>query len=149
MPGAYNQVERDDHVLCKCPGRRLASRHDTVVFRSNTLKYDIDVTGSVKVVLYVSSSCVDTDFTAMLVDEMPPNEDYPSGFEMNITHGMDIPSASVRSYAQLPLRVAGIRRCAARVGDHVEKKELMIPGEVYRLTIEMYPTSNLFQSGKS
>ena len=34
--------------------------------------------------LYVSSSAVDTDFTAKLIDVYPPNPDYPLGFDLNI-----------------------------------------------------------------
>ena len=35
-----------------------------------------------KVHLWISSSALDTDFTAKLVDVHPANEDYPEGFDM-------------------------------------------------------------------
>jgi putative CocE/NonD family hydrolase len=75
--------------------------------------------------LWASSSCVDTDFTAKLVDVYPPSADYPQGFDMNITDGV-------------------IR---ARYRDSFERAELMEPGRVYEFTIELYPTSNLFARG--
>eukprot|EP00013_Stygamoeba_regulata_P019912 CAMPEP_0177660560 /NCGR_PEP_ID=MMETSP0447-20121125/18115_1 /TAXON_ID=0 /ORGANISM="Stygamoeba regulata, Strain BSH-02190019" /LENGTH=150 /DNA_ID=CAMNT_0019165653 /DNA_START=622 /DNA_END=1074 /DNA_ORIENTATION=+ len=64
----------------------------------------------------------------MLVDESPPSDDYPNGFQMNITHG--------------------IRRCSLRDESNTATKPLE-PGHVYRTTITMYPTSNLFQKGHS
>lgn len=67
----------------------------------------------------------DTDFTVKLVDEHPPNPDYPRGFAMNVTHG--------------------IARCRYR--DSREKAALMEPGQVYPLEIVCYPTSDLFQKG--
>lgn len=44
--------------------------------------------GPITVKLFASSTAVDTDFTAKLVDVYPPSEDYPSGYEMNITDGI-------------------------------------------------------------
>ena len=75
--------------------------------------------------LWASSSCVDTDFTAKLVDVYPPSPDYPQGFDMNITDGV-------------------IR---ARYRNSFERAELMEPGTVYEFTVELYPTSNLFAKG--
>ena len=93
--------------------------------RADALEAGIEVTGPVVVNLWASSSAVDTDFTAKLVDVYPPNEDFPRGFDMNITDGM-------------------IR---ARYRNSFEAPELMTPGEVYRFAIELYPTSNLFAKG--
>ena len=42
-------------------------------------------TGQVEVHLWIASDCPDTDFTAKLIDVVPPNEDYPDGFAMNLT----------------------------------------------------------------
>jgi uncharacterized protein len=85
----------------------------------------VELTGPITVKLWISSDCPDTDFTAKLVDVYPPNEDYPDGFAMNLCHG--------------------ILRCRYR--DSWEAPSLMTPGEVYELTIEMFPTSNLFAAG--
>jgi putative CocE/NonD family hydrolase len=124
-PGAYDQVERPDFFLCSPPYLPLATRHDVLVFRTEPLEEDLEVTGTGVAHFYVSSSAPDTDFTVKLIDEYPPSEDYPRGFAMNITHG--------------------IVRCRYR--DSREKAELMEPGQVYQVEIVCYPTSNLFQKG--
>ena len=124
-PGAYDQVERPDFFLCSPPYLPLATRHDVLVFRTEPLQEDLEVTGTVIARLYISSSAPDTDFTVKLVDEHPPNRDYPRGFAMNVTHG--------------------IVRCRYR--DAREKATLMEPGQVYPVEIVCYPTSNLFQKG--
>lgn len=125
LAGAFNQVERADMFLCNKPGFPLSSRHDVVVFRTEPLQEKLDVTGMPIVKLFISSSAVDTDFTAKLIDEYPPSNDYPFGFAMQITHG--------------------IRRCRYR--ESREYAKLMEPGKVYEVTIELYPTSNLFSKG--
>ena len=40
------------------------------------------VTGEIGVKLWVSSSAVDTDFTAKLIDVYPASSDYPGGFDL-------------------------------------------------------------------
>jgi putative CocE/NonD family hydrolase len=72
--------------------------------------------------LWASSSAVDTDFTAKLVDVYPPNVDYPNGYAMNLSDSI-------------------IR---ARYRDSFEEQELIEPGKIYKFTIQPYPTSNLF-----
>ena len=75
--------------------------------------------------LWISSSAVDTDFTAKLVDVHPANEDYPDGFDMLLTDS--------------------IIRCRYREG--FDREVLMTPGEVYPVTIALQATSNLFDVG--
>jgi len=125
IEGAYDQTERPDFYACKPPYLPLASRHDVLVFQTEPLAQDLEVTGPVSVKLWVSSTARDTDFTAKLVDVSPPNVDYPLGFAMNLCDGI--------------LR--------ARFRNGFEQEELMEPGEVYPLTITLYPTSNLFKAG--
>lgn len=50
----------------------LCSRPDVLVFRTSPLSADLEVTGIVSVTLYVSSSAVDTDFTAKVCWLLPP-----------------------------------------------------------------------------
>jgi putative CocE/NonD family hydrolase len=83
------------------------------------------VIGPIVVHLHVSSSAVDTDFTAKLIDVHPPNADYPQGFAMNLTDG--------------------ILRCRHR--DSWEKPTPMTPGAVYAIAIEPFATCNLFKRG--
>jgi putative CocE/NonD family hydrolase len=103
----------------------LSYRHDVVVFQTPPLDQDVELTGTIDVVLYVSSSAVDTDFTAMLIDQYPSTPDYPEGFSLKLTFI--------------------IQRCRYR--DNYSKPELMTPGEVYQLRFTLPPTSNLFQAG--
>ena len=125
IEGAYDQTERPDFYGCKAPYLPLASRHDVLVFQTEPLAADIEVTGPITVNLWVSSTARDTDVTAKLVDVAPPSEDYPLGFAMNLCDG--------------------ILRARFRMG--FEKEELMEPGTVYPLTFPLYPTSNLFKAG--
>jgi len=75
--------------------------------------------------LWTSSSAVDTDFTAKLVDVYPPSTDYPDGYQMNLCDSI--------------LR--------ARYRNGFEREEMMKPGEICRVEVELPPTSNLFQAG--
>ena len=81
--GGYDQRPRDDTHAAdnRLP---LSERRDVLVFRTAPLEADLEVTGTVEVKLWVSSTAPDTDFTAKLIDEIPPNPDYPLGFDLNI-----------------------------------------------------------------
>jgi putative CocE/NonD family hydrolase len=96
-----------------------------LAFQTPALSDDVEVTGSVAVRLWVSSTAVDTDFTARLVDVYPPSEDYPSGYHLNLTDSI------IRT----------------RYRNGFEKAELMEPGEVYEVEVSLTPMSNLFKSG--
>jgi putative CocE/NonD family hydrolase len=103
----------------------LSARNDVVVFQSAPLAEDLEVTGELAVELWVSSSAVDTDFTAKLIDVYPPSSDFPGGFDLNIGDGI--------------LR--------ARFRDSLQEEKLMQPGEIYKVTVRLYPTSNVFKKG--
>ncbi|MEZ4415436.1 MAG: CocE/NonD family hydrolase [Gemmatimonadota bacterium] len=123
--GAFDQRESDAVYGAKPPFTRLADRPDVLVFQTDPLREDVEITGPIEVKLWVSSDAPDTDFTMKLVDVHPPNEDYPEGFEMNITDGI--------------LR--------ARYRDSWESPSLMEPSRVYEIRIAPFPTSNLFVAG--
>jgi hypothetical protein len=123
--GAYDQREDERFFGVRHPGLPLAARADVLVFETAPLAQDVAVIGPVVVKLYVSSSCVDTDFTAKLIDVHPANDDYPLGFDMNLCDG--------------------ILRCRYRRS--WEKPELMTPGQVCEITIEPFATCNLFKAG--
>jgi putative CocE/NonD family hydrolase len=122
--GGYDQRPRDDTHAAenRLP---LSERRDVVVFRTPPLENDLEVTGTVQVKLWIASSALDTDFTAKLVDEIPPNADYPLGFDLNI----------------------GDSILRARYRHSLENPRLMRPGEVYPITITLYPTANVFKKG--
>ena len=133
--GGYDQRERTFRSLSggsengffgsEVDGRRTADRGDVLVFETEPLAEDVEVIGPVSARLWVSSSAPDTDFTAKLVDVHPASEDFPEGFDLNITDGI--------------LR--------ARYRDSRESETLMDPGEIYELEITLFPTANRFQTG--
>jgi putative CocE/NonD family hydrolase len=122
--GGYDQRPRDDTHAAenRLP---LSERRDVLVFRTAPLAADLEVTGTVTVKLWVSSTALDTDFTAKLIDEIPPNPDYPLGFDLNI----------------------GDSIVRARYRESLDRPKPMVPGAVYPLTITLYPTSNVFKKG--
>lgn len=104
----------------------LSSRNDVLVFETEPLKEDMEVTGPLLVKLWASSDGPDTDFTAKLVDVYPPNADFPNGVALNI--GDSIVRARYRNGVNKP-------------------PVLMMPGTVYPFTIQLYPTSLVFKKG--
>src|SRR5262249_44784440 len=123
--GPAHQKEAPHIFGAAPPYPLLADRPDVLVFQTLLLTEPVEVTGSIVVKLRVSSSALDTDFTAKLVDVYPPNPDYPDGYHMNL--------------------VDSVIRCRYRNG--WEKEELMEPGRVYTVEFWLQPTSNLFAAG--
>lgn len=103
----------------------VSARNDVVVFQTPPLAQDTEVTGEIEVKVWASSSALDTDFTAKLVDVYPPSQDFPNGFELGIGDGI-------------------IR---ARFRETLAKEKLLEPGKIYPFTIKLYPTSNVFKQG--
>ena len=99
--------------------RPVERRPDVLVYTGDVLKTDLEVTGVVKVQLYVSTSATDTDFTAKLVDV------YPDGTAMGVTDGI--------------LRL--------RYRNSLEKPELVKAGEVHSITVDAGVTSQVFRKG--
>jgi len=122
--GGYDQRGQKGFALTR-DRATLASRPDVLVFRTEPLKEALEVTGNVYVDLWVRSSAVDTDFTAKLVDECPPNQDYPEGFALVL--------------------VEEIQRMSYRDGRL--KRELIEPGQIYKITLGPMLISNLFAPG--
>jgi len=101
--------------------RPVERRNDVLVYTTKPLKHDLEVTGPVQAVLYVSTSAPDTDFTAKLVDV------FPDGHARNLTDGI--------------LRL--------RYRNSLEKPERAKSGEIYRITVDAGVTSNVFRKGHS
>ena len=99
--------------------RPIEGRADVLVYTTSILEEPLEIVGPVKLVLHTSSSAVDTDFVAKLVDV------YPDGRSINIAEGI--------------LR--------ARHRDGLERQVLMDPGEAYELEVDMIGTANLFRAG--
>ena len=99
--------------------REVESRQDVLVYTGDPLEARLEVTGTLKVVLYASSSATDTDFTAKLVDVRP------DGYAQNIADGI--------------LR--------ARYRESLSNPSLMTPGEPYEFSIDLWATSHVFLPG--
>jgi putative CocE/NonD family hydrolase len=103
-PDDYAAVERRDDVL---------------VYQTAPLEEDLEITGPIRLELFASSSAVDTDFMAKLVDV------HPSGFAQRLCDGM------VR----------------ARFREGMVNPSLIEPGVIYRYEIDLWNTSQVFFKG--
>ena len=75
-PGAFDQRGRSDCIGCT-DRQPLISRSDVLTFQTPPLESEMEITGPIEMHLWASSSAVDTDFTAKLIDVYPPSDDYP------------------------------------------------------------------------
>ena len=123
-PGAYDQRGHPDFFGSQ-DSLPLNARSDVLSFQTLPLEADLEVTGPIAVTLYVASSAPDTDFTAKLIEVFPPHPDYPGGLAMNLTDSI--------------LR--------ARFRQGWTQPEWLEPDQMYALTFQLYPTSNLFKAG--
>ncbi len=124
LRGAQDQRCRPDFWLCR-DSLPLSARPDVLVFQTPPLERDMEVTGRLIVKLWGASDGPGTDFTAKLVDEYPPNADYPAGVDLNVADSI------VR----------------ARYRDSLKTARMLVPGQPQEFTIEMYPTSLVFRRG--
>lgn len=104
--GAQNQLE-------------VEGRPDVLVYTSEPLKTDVEVTGPIVIKLWAASSAVDTDFTGMLVDVWSNSKAY------NLVEGI------VR----------------ARYRESLLDAKNIEPDKVYGYTINLGATSNVFKAG--
>jgi putative CocE/NonD family hydrolase len=101
--------------------RAVEKRNDVLVFSSEPLRAPLEVTGRVRVKLYVSSDASDTDFLARLCDV------YPDGRSFNICEGI-------------------VRARYRRSFDH---ETSMKPRKIYPIDIDLWSTSIIFNQGHS
>jgi putative CocE/NonD family hydrolase len=99
--------------------REVESRRDVLVYTTEALDRDVEITGPVRLVLFAESSAPDTDFTAKLTDV------HPDGRSLHVTSGI------VR----------------ARFRESLEEPSLLSEGSVYRYEIDVGATSNVFRQG--
>jgi putative CocE/NonD family hydrolase len=99
--------------------RHIEERPDVLVYTSDPLKEGLTITGKMSATLYVSSDAVDTDVTAKILDV------HPDGRAIMLQNGI--------------LR--------ARYRASFAKPELMKPGTVYPVTVELNATANWFAPG--
>lgn len=94
-------------------------RNDVLIYSTEALPEDVEVTGAVEVVLYAASTVTDTDFTAKLVDVCA------CGDAFNVAEGI-------------------IR---ARFRESLEHPTPIEPGRVYEYRILIGSTANVFKAG--
>ena len=99
--------------------RPIQRRDDVLVYTTEPLAEDLEVTGPIELTLYAASSAPDTDFTGTLVDV------HPDGRAIHITEGI------VR----------------ARYRDSYEAPTPIEAGEVYEYRFQLWETSNVFKAG--
>jgi len=99
--------------------RSVEARNDVLVYSTAPLARDLEVTGPVRFEFFATSSAVDTDFTAKLLDVSP------DGTAINLTEGI--------------LR--------AKYRDSQATATPLTPGKVYALSIDLWATSNVFRAG--
>ena len=95
------------------------NRPDVLVYTSDPLPSDLELTGPISVTLYAATTAADTDFTAKLVDVRP------DGYAHNVQDGI------VR----------------ARYRTSVREPSPIIPGRVYQYAIDLWATSHVVKAG--
>jgi uncharacterized protein len=97
----------------------VEQRGDVLCYSTDALDADMELTGPVRLVLFASSSAVDTDFTAKLVDV------HPNGFCQRLCDSV------VR----------------ARFREGFDREVPMTPGTVYQFEIDMWNTCQVVRAG--
>jgi hypothetical protein len=100
----------------------LQARRDVLVYTTEPLEEEVEVTGPVTVNLWTASSAVDTDFAVMLCDV------HPDGKAFNL----------------MPMEAGMLR---ARYRNSESSPELLKPGQPTEFVISGMVTSNLFRRG--
>ena len=99
--------------------RGIEARQDVLVYTSEPLAEAIEVTGTIRVTLYVGSDARDTDFSVKLIDV------HPDGTAFNIDETIQ----------------------RARFREGYDKQVFMEPGEVYELEVTPMSTSAWIDQG--
>lgn len=99
--------------------RNVELRDDVLVYSTPELVRPVEVTGPIELCLFIASSARDTDFTGKLVDV------YPDGRAIILTEGI--------------LRT--------RYRNSFTEPELLEPGHIYELRLNLWATANVFMPG--
>ena len=100
----------------------LAKRNDVLVFDSEPLASDTEVTGPIHATIYLSADAPDTDLWVRVLDLSP------EGKALNLmSPGLDVIRASYRNGGP--------------------QRELLQPGQVYKVELKNLITSNVFKKG--
>jgi putative CocE/NonD family hydrolase len=107
------------HLVGVKDQRDIETRDDVLVYTTKPLEEDMEIAGPIRAVLHVSTEGKDTDFTAKLVEVRP------GGYARIIEEG--------------------IIRVSYRNG--TGERQLLDPGEVYRVTVALGSTAILIPKG--
>jgi hypothetical protein len=102
--------------------RSFSGRKDALLFDSEPLPADLEVTGPIRAEMYVSADVPDFDLWVRVLDVAPDGTAYNL-----MSPGLDVLRASYRNGSIIP--------------------ELLEPGKIYRLDLDRLLTSNVFKSG--
>jgi uncharacterized protein len=97
----------------------IQKRSDVLTYTTQPLERDVDVAGPLRLILFASSTALDTDFAARLSDV------FPDGRAIQLQNGI--------------LR--------ARYRNRDGAPELLEPGRIYRFEIDLWATANRFKAG--
>lgn len=113
------QISTNPEVWGPQDRQSVQTRDDVLVYTTEPLAEDTEVTGPVEVKLYAASTAVDTDFTATLTDV------HPDGRAIHICEG--IRGATFRQSLENPTPI--------------------VPSQVYEYSISLWETSQVFARG--
>lgn len=113
------QISTNSEIWGPQDRQSVQTRKDVLVYTTEPLAEDTEVTGPVAVKLYAASTAVDTDFTATLTDVQP------DGRAIHICEG--IRGATFRESLEHPTPI--------------------VPGQVYEYAISLWETSQVFAKG--
>jgi putative CocE/NonD family hydrolase len=102
--------------------RSFAGRKDVLLFDSEPMPSDMEVTGPIRAEMYVSADVPDFDLWVRMLDVAPDGTAYNL-----MSPGLDVLRASYRN--------------------GLAKPELLQPGKIYRLDLNRLLTSNVFKAG--
>lgn len=99
--------------------RALQTRADVLVYTSDPLTRGIEMTGPVEAFIYFSTDVPDTDITVKVLDV------HPDGRALNVSEGI----------------------ARARFRTSFTNPELLTPGQVYEIRVQLFPIGNYFEPG--
>jgi putative CocE/NonD family hydrolase len=123
--GAYDQCTVPGLFGAKPPYGPVCDRGDVLSLATPPLADDLEIAGPIELRLWLASDAPDADIHAKLIDWYPPSAADPDGFAMNLCEGV--------------LRL--------RYRDSWTDPAPMTAGEVYGVTVSLFPVANLFRRG--
>lgn len=117
VPSLITETGDDENLYSD--QRAMERRDDVLVYTTEPLTEEVEVTGPISVKLFAATSARDTDFTAMLIDVQP--DGYAKPVVWGIARGRYLSSFT--------------------------DPQLLEPNRVYEWTINLWATSNVFKQG--